>query len=147
MPKALITGITGQDGSYLAEFLKAKGYEIHGLKGRSSWFNTDRVDHLYVDLRNSGAEFFLHYADLNDASSLAGPLAHIQPDEIYNPDDTRAPLGRGRRRVSIPGGVTGCDGYDGFALRKRTPATRRKPFSLHVRVSGLRPETTRGTRP
>jgi GDPmannose 4,6-dehydratase len=80
----LITGITGQDGSYLAEFLNAKGYEVHGLKRRSSSFNTDRVDHLYVDSHYSGAKFFLHYADLNDASSLAGPLADIQPDEIYN---------------------------------------------------------------
>jgi GDP-mannose 4,6-dehydratase len=80
MPKALITGITGQDGSYLAEFLSAKGYEIHGLKRRSSSFNTDRVDHLYVDFHDSGAKFFLHYADLNDASSLAGPLADIQPE-------------------------------------------------------------------
>jgi len=84
MPKALITGITGQDGSYLAEFLTAKGYEVHGLKRRSSSFNTDRVDHLYVDLHGSGVKFFLHYADLNDASSLAGPLADIEPDEIYN---------------------------------------------------------------
>ena len=84
MPKALITGITGQDGSYLADFLSAKGYEVHGLKRRSSSFNTDRVDHLYVDLHDSGARFFLHYADLNDASSLAGPLADIQPDEVYN---------------------------------------------------------------
>jgi GDPmannose 4,6-dehydratase len=84
VPKALITGITGQDGSYLADFLSAKGYEVHGLKRRSSSFNTDRVDHLYVDLHDSGARFFLHYADLNDASSLAGPLADIQPDEVYN---------------------------------------------------------------
>ena len=84
MPKALITGITGQDGSYLAEFLIAKGYEVHGLKRRSSSFNTDRVDHLYADSHDSAARFFLHYADLSDASSLAGPLADIRPDEIYN---------------------------------------------------------------
>ena len=84
MPRALITGITGQDGSYLAEFLRAKGYEIHGLKRRSSSFNTDRVDHLYEDSHTSGAKFFLHYADLNDASSLAAPLLDIQPDEVYN---------------------------------------------------------------
>jgi len=84
MPKALITGITGQDGSYLAEFLHSKGYEIHGLKRRASSFNTDRVDHLYEDAHNSGAKFFLHYADLTDAGSLAYPLAEIQPDEIYN---------------------------------------------------------------
>jgi GDPmannose 4,6-dehydratase len=84
MPTALITGITGQDGSYLAELLSEKGYEIHGLKRRSSSFNTDRVDHLYEDLHDSGAKFFLHYADLNDASSLEGALAAIKPDEIYN---------------------------------------------------------------
>lgn len=84
MPKALITGITGQDGSYLAEFLHAKGYEIHGLKRRASSFNTDRVDHLYEDTHNSGAQFFLHYADLTDAGSLAYPLSEIRPDEIYN---------------------------------------------------------------
>ena len=84
MPKALITGITGQDGSYLAEFLRTKGYEIHGLKRRSSSLNTARVDHLYVDLHDSGAKFFLHYADLTDVSSLACALAEIQPDEVYN---------------------------------------------------------------
>jgi GDPmannose 4,6-dehydratase len=84
MPKALITGITGQDGSYLAEFLSAKGYEVHGLKRRSSSLNTERVDHLYVDIHQSGAKFFLHYADLNDASSLAWCLTEIRPDEIYN---------------------------------------------------------------
>src|ERR1022692_1305733 len=84
MPKALITGVTGQDGSYLADFLSAKGYQVHGLKRRSSSFNTERVDHLYVDAHNSGAKFFLHYADLSDASSLAWCLAEICPDEIYN---------------------------------------------------------------
>src|SRR5208283_5564361 len=84
MPKALITGITGQDGSYLAEFLSAKGYEIHGLKRRSSSLNTERVDHLYVDFHQSGAKFFLHYEDLSDASSLASCLTEIRPDELYN---------------------------------------------------------------
>lgn len=84
MPRALITGITGQDGSYLAELLSAKGYEVHGLKRRSSSFNTDRVDHLYEGFHKSGVRFFLHYADLSDASSLAGCLADIQPDEVYN---------------------------------------------------------------
>jgi GDPmannose 4,6-dehydratase len=84
LPKALITGITGQDGSYLADFLRVKGYEIHGLKRRSSSFNTDRVDHLYVDLHESGAKFFLHYADLSDPGSLARCLSDVQPDEVYN---------------------------------------------------------------
>src|SRR6202163_3464425 len=83
-PRAFITGITGQDGSYLAEFLLARGYEVHGLKRRSSSFNTDRVDHLYADFHRSGARFFLHYADLADSSSLAWQLAEIAPDEIYN---------------------------------------------------------------
>jgi GDPmannose 4,6-dehydratase len=84
MKKALISGITGQDGSYLAEYLLSLGYEVHGLKRRSSSFNTGRVDHLYVDLHTSGARFILHYADLHDASSLAFLLGDIRPDEIYN---------------------------------------------------------------
>ena len=82
--KALITGITGQDGSYLAELLLSKGYEVHGLKRRSSSFNTDRVDHIYSDSHELGTRFFLHFADLCDASSLAGLLADLRPDEIYN---------------------------------------------------------------
>jgi GDPmannose 4,6-dehydratase len=84
MPTALITGITGQDGSYLAEFLLARGYHVHGLKRRSSSFNTDRVDQFYQDSHNSQAKFYLHYADLTDAGSLAYSLAEIRPDEIYN---------------------------------------------------------------
>jgi GDPmannose 4,6-dehydratase len=84
MNKALITGITGQDGSYLAELLLSKGYEVHGLKRRSSSFNTDRVDHIYSDSHEMGTHFFLHFADLSDASSLAGLLAEVRPDEIYN---------------------------------------------------------------
>ncbi|HTS64272.1 MAG TPA: GDP-mannose 4,6-dehydratase [Candidatus Acidoferrales bacterium] len=84
MKKALITGLTGQDGSYLAELLLSKEYEVHGLKRRSSSFNTDRVDHLYHDFHESGARLFLHYADLTDGISLAGLLAAIRPDEVYN---------------------------------------------------------------
>lgn len=84
MRKALITGITGQDGSYLAEFLLDQGYEVHGLKRRASSFNTDRVDHLYRDLHEPNPRFFLHYADLTDTSSLMNVLSHISPDEIYN---------------------------------------------------------------
>jgi GDPmannose 4,6-dehydratase len=84
MPKALITGCTGQDGSYLAEFLLAKGYEVHGLKRRSSSFNTDRLDHIYQDFHEAGTRFFLHYADLTDGSSLATLLYDLRPDEIYN---------------------------------------------------------------
>ena len=84
MKKALVTGSTGQDGSYLIEFLLAKGYEVHGLKRRSSSFNTDRLDHLYRDYHESDTRFFLHYADLTDGSSLIKLLYDIQPDEVYN---------------------------------------------------------------
>jgi len=82
--KALITGITGQDGSYLAEFLLEKGYEVHGLIRRSSQFNTQRIDHLYVDPHEPGARLFLHYADLTDSSSLMSHLHGVQPSEVYN---------------------------------------------------------------
>ncbi|MGG5823326.1 GDP-mannose 4,6-dehydratase [Falsiroseomonas sp. HW251] len=81
---ALITGMTGQDGSYLAELLLAKGYVVHGVKRRASSFNTQRVDHLYVDPHVAGARFFLHYGDLTDATNLIRILAETQPDEIYN---------------------------------------------------------------
>ncbi len=82
--KALITGITGQDGSYLAEFLLSKGYEVHGLIRRASTFNTSRIDHLYVDPHEPGARLFLHYGDLSDGTQLANLIYDISPDEIYN---------------------------------------------------------------
>ncbi|MFO7606928.1 MAG: GDP-mannose 4,6-dehydratase [Desulfurivibrionaceae bacterium] len=82
--KALITGVTGQDGSYLAEFLLAKGYEVHGLKRRSSSFNTERIDHLYQDPHEKGRGFILHYGDMTDSSSLVRVIQAIQPDELYN---------------------------------------------------------------
>ena len=82
--KALITGITGQDGSYLAEFLLAKGYEVHGLIRRSSTFNTGRIDHLYVDPHEQGARLFLHYGDLSDSGQLSHLIYNLQPDEIYH---------------------------------------------------------------
>ena len=84
MKKALITGITGQDGAYLAEFLLGKGYEVHGIKRRSSSFNTARVDHLYHDLHESGAQFYLHHGDLTDSTSLIRIIQQTEPDEIYN---------------------------------------------------------------
>src|ERR1017187_4488213 len=84
MEKALITGCTGQDGSYLSEFLLEKGYEVHGLKRRASSFNTDRVDHIFQDQHVSDNQFFLHYADLTDGSSLSSLLHELEPDEIYN---------------------------------------------------------------
>ena len=81
---ALITGITGQDGAYLAEFLLEKGYEVHGIKRRSSLFNTDRIDHLYQDPHESDRKFILHYGDLTDSTSLVRIVQKVQPDEIYN---------------------------------------------------------------
>jgi len=82
--KALITGITGQDGAYLAELLMNKGYEIHGIKRRSSMFNTHRIDHLYQDQHESNVKFFLHYGDLTDSTNLIRIVQDVQPDEIYN---------------------------------------------------------------
>lgn len=84
MKKALITGITGQDGSYLAEFLLGKGYEVHGIKRRASSLNTERVDHLYEDPSVTNRRFFLHYGDMTDANSLVRVIQNVQPDEIYN---------------------------------------------------------------
>lgn len=81
---ALITGITGQDGAYLAEFLLNKGYVVHGIRRRASLFNTDRIDHLYEDPHESGTRLFLHYGDMTDSSSLVRIIQQVQPDEIYN---------------------------------------------------------------
>ena len=81
---ALITGITGQDGAYLAEFLLKKGYIVHGVKRRSSMFNTDRIDHLYKDVHEDNVNFFLHYGDLTDSTNLIRIIQQVQPDEIYN---------------------------------------------------------------
>jgi len=84
MKKALITGVTGQDGAYLAEFLIRKGYEVHGLRRRTSMFNTARIEHLYSDPHESGGKFILHYGDMTDSSSLLRIIGECQPDEIYN---------------------------------------------------------------
>ncbi len=84
MKTALITGVTGQDGAYLAEFLLGKGYVVHGIKRRSSMFNTDRIDHLYQDPHVSDRKFVLHYGDMTDSSSLVRIIQEVQPDEIYN---------------------------------------------------------------
>src|SRR5665811_2081090 len=82
--KALITGITGQDGSYMAELLLGKGYEVHGLIRRASTFNTGRIDHLYTDPHEQGTRLFLHYADLTEGSRLVTLLSSIAPHEVYN---------------------------------------------------------------
>jgi GDPmannose 4,6-dehydratase len=84
MKKALITGITGQDGSYLADFMLKKGYEVHGIKRPASLFNTDRIDHLYQDPHVANRNFILHYGDLTDSSNLIRIIQQVQPDEIYN---------------------------------------------------------------
>lgn len=84
MKKALITGITGQDGSYLAEFLLEKGYEVHGITRRASLFNTQRIDHIYQDPHSNHQRFKLHYGDLTDSSNLTRILSEVQPDEVYN---------------------------------------------------------------
>ena len=117
MKKALITGITGQDGAYLAELLLKKGYEVHGIKRRSSLFNTDRIDHLYQDPHESNVKFRLHYGDLSDSTNLIRIIQQVQPDEIYNlgamshvkvsfdtPEYTANADGIGRRdnRITIP---------------------------------------------
>src|SRR5262245_33852412 len=81
---ALITGVTGQDGSYLAEFLLEKGYEVHGIKRRASSFNTERIDHIYQDPHEKARRFILHYGDMTDATSLIHVVQQVQPDEIYN---------------------------------------------------------------
>ena len=84
MKRALITGITGQDGSYLAELLLSKGYEVHGIKRRSSLFNTERIDHLYQDPHEKNVHFKLHYGDLSDSTNMIRIIQEVQPDEIYN---------------------------------------------------------------
>jgi GDPmannose 4,6-dehydratase len=84
LKKALITGITGQDGSYLAEFLLTKGYEVHGIIRRASTFNTSRIDHIYVDPHTPGAKLFLHYGDLSDSEQLSNIIYNVRPDEVYH---------------------------------------------------------------
>jgi GDPmannose 4,6-dehydratase len=84
MKKALITGVTGQDGAYLAEFLLNKGYEVHGIKRRTSLFNTQRIDHLYKDIHEKGVHFILHHGDLSDSTNIIRIIQEVQPDEIYN---------------------------------------------------------------
>src|SRR5204862_6999717 len=81
---ALITGVTGQDGAFLADVLLGKRYQVHGITRRSSLFNTDRIDHLYQDPHTKERHFFLHYGDMTDSSSLVRVIQHVQPNEIYN---------------------------------------------------------------
>jgi GDPmannose 4,6-dehydratase len=122
--KALISGITGQDGSYLAELLLSKGYEVHGIIRRSSSFNTERIDHLYQDPHVNGVKLFLHYGDLSDSASIMGFLHDLQPDEIYH----LAAQSHVRVSFDIPeytGDVTGL-GTTRFleAIRETSPKSR-----------------------
>src|SRR6266513_2946414 len=82
--RALVTGITGQDGAYLADFLLAKGYEVHGIKRRASLFNTARIDHIYQGPHTAGRKFFLHYGDMTDSANLFRLVQEIRPEEVYN---------------------------------------------------------------
>ncbi|MEO8860557.1 MAG: GDP-mannose 4,6-dehydratase, partial [Ginsengibacter sp.] len=84
MKTALITGVTGQDGAYLSELLLSKGYEVHGIKRRSSLFNTERIDHIYEDPHRPNPKFKLHYGDLTDSTNIIRIIQEVQPDEIYN---------------------------------------------------------------
>src|SRR5471032_3476853 len=147
---ALITGITGQDGSYLAELLLAKGYEVHGIKRRSSLFNTDRIDHLYSDPHESDRKFVLHHGDLTDTSSIMRIVQRTEPDEIYNlgaqshvqvsfeePEYTANADGLGALRVLEAMRVLGlgkaCRFYQAstselYGSVSETPQTERTPF-------------------
>jgi GDPmannose 4,6-dehydratase len=150
MKKALITGITGQDGSYLAEFLLTKGYEVHGIKRRSSLLNTERIDHLYEDPHVPDRRFFLHYGDMTDANSLIRVVEKVQPDEIYNlaaqshvavsfeqPEYTANTDGLGTLRLLDAVRVLGLERTSRFyqastselyGLVAETPQTERTPF-------------------
>ncbi len=106
MKKALITGVTGQDGAYLSEFLLKKGYEVHGIKRRTSIFNTERIDHLYQDPHTKNQNFFLHFGDMTDTSNLTRLIKEIEPDEIYN----LAAMSHVRVSFEIPEYVADTDG-------------------------------------
>lgn len=150
MKKALITGVTGQDGSYLAEFLLAQGYEVHGIKRRASSFNTQRVDHIFQDPHEAGSRFFLHYGDLTDSSNLTRIMAEVRPDEVYNlgaqshvavsfeaPEYTADVDGLGALRLLEAIRFLGLEGVTRFyqassselyGLVRESPQTERTPF-------------------
>ncbi|MTH63561.1 GDP-mannose 4,6-dehydratase [Paracoccus shanxieyensis] len=148
--KALITGVTGQDGSYLAEFLLEKGYEVHGIKRRASSFNTQRVDHIFQDPHEEAPRFFLHYGDLTDSSNLTRIMAEVRPDEVYNlgaqshvavsfeaPEYTADVDGLGALRLLEAIRFLGLEGHSRFyqastselyGLVRETPQTEATPF-------------------
>ena len=112
MKKALITGVTGQDGAYLSEFLLKKGYIVHGLKRRTSLFNTDRIDHIYQDPHIVNQKFILHYGDMTDSTNLIRLIKEIQPDEIYN----LAAMSHVRVSFEMPEYVADTDGIGTLRL-------------------------------
>ena len=150
MKKALVTGITGQDGAYLAEFLLAKGYEVHGIKRRASSFNTERIDHLYQDPHERDRRLILHYGDLTDATNLIRIMQQVQPDEVYNlgaqshvqvsfetPEYTANADGLGTLRLLEATRILGLESKTRFyqastselyGLVAETPQTERTPF-------------------
>jgi len=130
---ALITGITGQDGSYLAELLLEKGYDVHGIKRRSSSLNTERIDHLYQSVQDARQRLFLHYGDLSDSSNLTSIIQKVQPDEIYN-------LGaQAHAAVSFDSPEYTAD-VDGLGALRILEAIRFLKFEKkHVSIRRLRP--------
>lgn len=150
MKKALITGITGQDGAYLAEFLLNKGYEVHGIKRRSSLFNTERIDHLYQDPHDTDCRFILHHGDLTDSTNLIRIFQDVQPDEVYNlgaqshvkvsfevPEYTAQVVGLGALRILEAVRITGLEKktriYQAstselYGLVMEVPQTEKTPF-------------------
>src|SRR5689334_6841187 len=151
--RALITGITGQDGSYLAEFLLNKGYVVHGIKRRTSLFNTERIDHLYQDPHIDGRDFILHYGDMTDSMALMRVVEIAQPDEIYNlaaqshvavsfeePEYTANADGLGALRLLEAVRILGLKDktryYQAstsqlFGLARETPQSEKTPFYPH----------------
>ena len=128
---ALITGITGQDGAYLAEFLLKKNYTVHGLKRRTSLFNTDRIDHLYEDPHNPNPKFFLHFGDMTDSTNLVRLIQETQPDEIYN----LAAMSHVRVSFDVPEYVADADGIGTLRLLEaiRILGLEKKPkFTKHL---------------
>ena len=119
---ALITGITGQDGSYLSEFLLKKGYVVHGIKRRSSSFNTDRIEHLYQDPHIENRNLILHYGDMTDSMNLTKIIQEVQPDEIYN----LAAMSHVHVSFAIPEYVANTDGLWGFEDIRSNPLVRAK---------------------
>ena len=145
---ALITGITGQDGAYLAEFLLEKGYEVHGIKRRASTFNTDRIDHLYQDPHERDVHLLLHYGDLTDATNLIRIIQQVQPDEIYNLAAQSHVAVSSRRRSTpptpTPSARCACSRRSAsWGWRRRRASTRPRPPRCSARCRrSRRSETT-----